>query len=30
MLIPQNELEVFIYTHRGELINLKCRWRKII
>jgi len=27
MLIPPNELEVFVYTHRGELINLKSRWR---
>jgi len=26
-LTKLNDLEVFVYTYRGELINIKSRWR---
>ena len=26
-IVKQNDLEVFVYTYKGELINIKSRWR---
>ena len=26
-LVKLNDLEVFVYTYKGELVNIKSRWR---
>jgi len=26
-IVKQNDLEIFVYTYKGELINIKSRWR---